>query len=247
MPRSCDGSARMRVAEALRIAGTLSFPSKMPGTSFSIPASACITGSKLAAIKQTVCSTCYALKRVYTWGNVQKALHRRLVGLSHPRWIEAMVTLLLHYHSMPRIRVDLGLTKIKPKALAKNGGRYRWNETGYHRWFDSGDLQSVEHLAAICEVVKQTPKIKHWLATQELSIVRRYVDAGGAVPDNLVIRVSSVMIDDRTRRAWPHTSSVVAFQEVTGHSCPAPTQDNQCKSCRACWSRDVSHVTYHLH
>ena len=38
----------------------------------------------------------------------------------------------------------------------------------FHRWFDSGDLQSLSHLMKIIEVCEHTPHIKHWLATREL-------------------------------------------------------------------------------
>ena len=64
--------------EAKEITGGLSAPSKMPGPSFNLPAAACITGSKLVAVKGSTCSGCYALKGRYRFGNVQAALKRRL-------------------------------------------------------------------------------------------------------------------------------------------------------------------------
>jgi len=36
----------------------------------------------------------------------------------------------------------------------------------YFRWFDSGDVESVELANKIYEVVKQTPETKHWLPTR---------------------------------------------------------------------------------
>ena len=80
--------------EARQITGGLSAPSKMPGPAFNLPASMCITGSKLVDVLNSTCSGCYALKGRYRFKNVQAALNRRLEKLHDPRWIEAMVTLI---------------------------------------------------------------------------------------------------------------------------------------------------------
>jgi len=80
--------------EAKQITGGLSKPSKMPGPSYNLPATACQTGAKLAKVPGSVCSGCYALKGRYRFPNVQKALNRRLNSLNHPQWIEAMVVLI---------------------------------------------------------------------------------------------------------------------------------------------------------
>jgi len=220
----------------------------MPGTSYSLPAIACIVGAKLAAIAGTACSKCYALHGggFYNMGNAIKGQQRRLSSVSDPQWIDAMVTMLLHTHAKGKIKIDLGLVGVR---LQKQGGsRWRYNESGYHRWHDSGDLQSVDHLSAICVVARRTPKIKHWLPTQELGMVKQFLVAGGVIPSNLIVRVSSVMIDDERRRSWPHTSSVFERKTPTdAHICPAPQQEHRCDSCRACWSADVVHVAYALH
>lgn len=244
-----DGStliapSRMTIGEARRIAGSLGFPSKMPGTSYGLPASRCITGAKLALIPETVCHSCYALggRASYQMPRAGIGQHRRLAGIADPRWIDAMVTLLTHEHAKPRIKVDLGVVGVRLKA--KGGSRYRWNEPGFHRWHDSGDLQSDEHFAAICTVARRTPKIKHWLPTQELGMVKRHLANGGTIPKNLLVRVSNVMLGDMRRRAWATTSSVyTAEAPFDAHKCPAPSQEHRCGSCRACWS-NVAHVAY---
>jgi len=84
----------MKKKEAKQITGGLSKPSKMPGPSYNLPATACRTGAKLAKVPGSVCSGCYALKGRYRFPNVQKALNRRLNSLNHPQWIEAMVVLI---------------------------------------------------------------------------------------------------------------------------------------------------------
>ena len=109
----------------------------------------------------------------------------------------------------------------------------------YFRWHDSGDIQSVDHLKKIFEVCNNTPATMHWLPTQE----RRYLPLG-SYPKNLVIRLSNAKNNTAPGQAWTHWSTVV---DKGFHSCPAQSQGNQCGTCRACWSREVKHVTYPKH
>jgi hypothetical protein len=236
----------MKIGEAKRIVGSIGFPSKMPGTSFGLPVSACQLGSKLAKVEGTVCSKCYAATNFYLTHSTRIAQARRLKSIHDPRWIEAMVTLLRHYHSK-MIRVDLG--EVGVRLQHRGGTRWKLKAPGHHRWHDAGDLQSVGHLAMICEVARRTPKIKHWLPTNELGYVHDFVFGGGIIPKNLVIRVSGIKIDGADRRAWSHTSSVYrpGLPPTDAHLCPAHDQGNECGSCRACWSPDVAHVVYLFH
>ncbi len=112
----------------------------------------------------------------------------------------------------------------------------------WFRWHDSGDLQSVVHLRKICEVCNATPDTNHWLPTREVIIVRDYLKTYGPVPDNLVVRVSSPMVDGPPL-PYPNTSTVVS----EGATCPAPQQDNKCGDCRACWNKEIKNVSYHKH
>ena len=80
--------------EARVITGGLSAPSKMPGPSYNLPATQCITGAKLAKIPGSVCHGCYALKGRYRFNNVKAAMARRLEALGHPDWIAAMTVLI---------------------------------------------------------------------------------------------------------------------------------------------------------
>ena len=80
--------------EAKEITGGLSAPSKMPGPAYNLPASQCITGSKLAKVAGTVCHGCYALKGRYRFSNVQAALQRRAASVGHYLWVKAMSVLV---------------------------------------------------------------------------------------------------------------------------------------------------------
>ena len=109
----------------------------------------------------------------------------------------------------------------------------------YFRWHDSGDAQDEEHLLKIFAVCKLTPSVKHWMPTRE-AWVKRFLPLK---PHNLIIRFSAPMVDQEAPSSWPHTSTVV----TSGRTCPAPTQDNECKDCRACWDPSVKNVAYGQH
>ena len=111
----------------------------------------------------------------------------------------------------------------------------------YFRWHDSGDIQSVEHLKRIFEVCKRTPDTKHWMPTREARFLR-LMDPD-IIPSNLIIRMSSHMIDQGPVTFWPWTSTV----STKSKTCPASDQGNKCMDCRACWDRSVSNVTYPKH
>ena len=115
-----------------------------------------------------------------------------------------------------------------------NSKRSKW-----FRWHDSGDVQSLEHMQKILTVCRLTPNTKHWLPTQE----RPYLPAPEEVPSNLIIRLSGSKVDGPAPTAWKHTSSVV----TKNASCPAPSQDGKCKTCRACWNHDIKNVSYGTH
>jgi hypothetical protein len=111
----------------------------------------------------------------------------------------------------------------------------------FFRWHDSGDLQSVTHLKNIFEVCKATPETWHWMPTREAQLLK-LMDPD-VIPKNLIIRMSSHMIDQGPVKFWPWTSTV----STEGKTCPAQDQGNQCRDCRACWDRKVSNVTYPKH
>ena len=201
----------------------LGAPSKMPCPAYSLPASACQTGQKLAQVAGSTCEKCYAMKGNYQFPSVQSTLQRRLASIVDPLWPAAMATL------------------IAQESAA----------SGYFRWHDSGDLQSVAHLEAIAEVCRRTPGIRHWLPTREYGYVAAWAQAN-TIPENLCIRVSAPMIDGdapkiRTRDGGRLAVSYVhAKADARGRVCPAPMQGNTCGTCRSCWDAGID-VSYHKH
>ena len=111
----------------------------------------------------------------------------------------------------------------------------------WFRWHDSGDIQSPDHLKNIFEVCNRTPETRHWMPTREVKFLK-LMDPD-VVPKNLIIRISSHMIDQGPVKHWPWTSTVV----TSGKTCPAAEQGNKCKECRACWDRSVKNVAYGKH
>jgi hypothetical protein len=202
--------------------------SKMPGSTFALSAKECKVGGKLAEVKGSVCNRCYALKLQKLRPSVDQGWTANylkataMIETNPAAWVKA---------------VTFQIARIAAKTGVNN-----------HRWFDSGDLQSVAMLSAICDAAAATPTIAHWLPTREAKIVKDYKAQGGVVPANLVIRVSSTMIGDAPIAGHANTSTVHRKGETPeGHICPAPHQGGNCGDCRACWSPEVANVSYTLH
>lgn len=213
----------MNFKEAWELIGGLSKPSKMPWWSYSIPAQACKTGSKLAEIPGTVCYNCYALKGFYNMPNVKDALDRRLKAIEHPKFEEAFVTVLN----------DLW-------AKSKTGeNRFRWH--------DSGDIQSLEHLTKINNIAKMTPTIRHWLPTKETALVSEWKKLNGDLALNLVVRHSHPKVGRAFHKTKKELFSTVGASQKWLKQCNAPKQNNKCMGCDHCWNPKIKGVNYHEH
>ena len=111
----------------------------------------------------------------------------------------------------------------------------------HFRWHDSGDIQSIKHLLKIFQVCRLTPDVAHWLPTREAGLLSKI--PADRVPANLTIRLSATKVDGPAPGSWHLTSTVV----TAGRTCPAPDQGNECKSCRACWDKDIKNIAYGKH
>ena len=201
--------------------GTLSNTSKMPAFSWGIPIQYCVTGSKLALQEGTICNKCYAGKGCYIFPAVKAMYQKRYDAILMNEWVDYMAELITQkYKNLDKSRL-------------------------YHRWFDSGDVQSFAHLMKIFEVCELTPHIKHWLATREYQIVNQLDEKD--VPKNLCLRVSAIKVDRPPPKFWKWTSGVHKDKSAVGRECPAYKQEGQCKDCRACWDRRVKQVSYKEH
>ena len=213
----------LTIAEASEICGGLSLTEKMPCASYGLPATACAMGARLAEREGSVCANCYALKGRYKFSNVQAAQERRLASLHHPRWCEAVATLIL---------LD---------------GR------SHFRWHDSGDVQHMSHMRKIVRVAELLPHVQFWLPTREIHILNTWLgETRGIIPAILTVRVSRTMIDGNALNlsiVWREAGIVesgVATHKADA-SCPAWQQGGQCLLCRKCWQRDEKVIIYPLH
>ena len=120
-------------------------------------------------------------------------------------------------------------------AMAAVIKRQKW-----FRWHDAGDVQDQQHLQKIFEICRLTPETNHWLPTREAWIK----DHLASKPDNLVIRFSPPMVNQRAPESWPNSSMVV---DKGYHTCPAPAQGGKCLDCRQCWDPDIKVVSYGKH
>ena len=157
--------------------------------------------------------------------NVASTLHKRLSLMSEKGWVKAMVA------------------KIKAEETS-----------GFFRWFDSGDIQSIQNLKDIVRIAIALPDVRFWLPTKEYGIVSEYYELYGPFPQNLTVRLSAYMVDkagpDSLADAMNLTTSEVATNpqpSETKQVCPSLTQGNKCLDCRACWDSSVKTIVYHLH
>lgn len=210
----------MSPAEALAICGGLSAPGKMPGHAYSLPARSCRLGMLLRYLPRSVCARCYALRGRYAFSRVRRAMERRLVAISHPRWVEAVSTLVSH-----------------------SGEKH-------FRWHDSGDIQDLSHLRKIIAVCHRLPRVKFWLPTREYQTVEAYRRRGGAIPSNLCIRYSAHLVDGPPPVSYGLPVSTVSSDPSKAppgaYRCPALMNGNKCGNCRACWDAQIRIVDFAL-
>jgi len=236
-----DVATMPTLKSAESVAAKLSAPSKMPGYAYSLPASKCRTGAKLAKIPGTVCYGCYAADtrewldqpgRASRWNryhmdNVVNAMQRRHDSLQDPLWVPAMVR-MIRFRFFTR------------KCNSKGGG--------YFRWHDSGDIQSLEHLRNIAIVAEATPNVHHWIPTREYKDVSAYLEKFGPFPLNLVVRVSAHRVNELAPKRFALSSIVVNGDTPAGASdCPAYQQGGKCGDCRSCWNAHVPIIAYPQH
>ena len=213
--------------------GGMSDASKMPWLSWSLNSDDCVLGSVLKFVDGSVCSDCYADKGNYNYPNVVAAQERRLNTLSsnptaRKKWRDTFVEFFQGH-------IDMGLPDV----------------SRYFRWFDSGDLQSVEMLEDIVEIARRVPSMNFWLPTRETTFLKEYLFTSQKIPDNICIRISANQTGKKRKYSISilhkrFSDSTVDYFDDEYEECPAPKQDNTCGGCRKCWE-PAHKVGYHKH
>lgn len=211
-------------AQAAEVTGGCSQTTKMPCLSYELPTEACVTGSKLAKVEGSICSTCYANKGNYARyaKTIKPAQFKRLESLNNPDWVPAMIKLI--------------------------------GSSTHFRWHSSGDIQNLGHLEKIAAIAEALPDTLFWLPTREYAIVKAFITKHGKLPQNLTVRLSALFVDQPVKipASLAKVSGIVvsnvhAKAAAVGIECAAPKQNGECRECRACWDPSIAAVSYHVH
>lgn len=123
-------------------------------------------------------------------------------------------------------------------------------DSGFFRWFDSGDVYSLELAEKIRQVMEQTPWVKHWLPTRMEKFVKfqQVIQSMRALP-NVTVRFSADSIDG-TYTSGLHGSVIVPDTESVPSGatlCRAYENAGKCNGCRACYDKSVDVIAYPAH
>jgi hypothetical protein len=118
----------------------------------------------------------------------------------------------------------------------------------YFRWFDSGDMYSLDLAHKITEVILRTPHCKHWLPTRmhKFNKFKPIIEALNKL-DNVVVRLSS---DSVTGGLIEGLNTSTIFSDTlpdNATECQAYQHDGKCNGCRACYDKSVSVIAYKAH
>ena len=160
----------MLVKEAKKITGSMTRTSKMPGLSYSLPAWECQVGSKLRAVKGSVCSGCYALKGNYTrYPAIKAAQYYRLQSLRDPKWIPAMVAQIkrqkyFRWHDAGDLQGVWHLKNIM-EVCTQTPSTKHWlptREVKYTSLMDPAIVPTNLKIIISDHMIDQQSSVKHW-------------------------------------------------------------------------------------
>lgn len=120
----------------------------------------------------------------------------------------------------------------------------------HFRWFDSGDMYSLELAEKMLAIMEGTPTTKHWLPTRMHKFPKfQSIIAKMAALPNVMVRPSSDAVDG-TYTKGVHGSTIIPEGKPTPAGvtlCTAPEQGGKCLTCRACYDKQVPVIGYVAH
>lgn len=120
----------------------------------------------------------------------------------------------------------------------------------YFRWFDSGDMYSVDLAEKIYKVMQATPWVKHWIPTRMQKFPKyKAIIAKMQALDNVMVRFSSDSVTGQYIQGL-HGSVIIPDSSHATESmtlCRAYENEGKCNGCRACYSKDVALIAYPAH
>lgn len=119
----------------------------------------------------------------------------------------------------------------------------------YFRWFDSGDMYSLDLAEKMLQVMQSTPWVKHWLPTRMAKFAKfaNVLARMQALP-NVMVRFSSDAIDGTYDAA--HGSVIIPDADSAPDGvvvCHAYAHDGKCNGCRACYDKSIPVIAYPAH
>ena len=120
----------------------------------------------------------------------------------------------------------------------------------FFRWFDSGDMYTVELAEKIFSVMSLTPHVKHWLPTrmQKFPKFRAIIDAMKNL-ENVSVRFSSDSVTGVYVKGL-HGSVIIPSDATMDSSvsvCEAYKHEGKCNGCRNCWDKTIETIAYPAH
>lgn len=120
----------------------------------------------------------------------------------------------------------------------------------YFRFFDSGDMYSIDLAEKILELCTKATWCKFWIPTRmhKFKKFESVISKLQALP-NVVVRFSSDEIDG-TKVNGSTTSVIFSSENQLDGSefiCKAYENAGKCNGCRACYNKDISVIAYKAH
>ena len=239
--------------------GLLTTTSKMPSSSWSLPAvRSCpsaffgdaarrVNGQILNVATNSICGSCYADKGFYTWPVVKAAQDARFQYAIKAASDAATGDDFVARMSDAIEREALRQEKRYYRSVAR-GDREMGTFQAIFRVHDSGDLFSPQYAALWVRICTALPTVNFWFPTRQWRCKNLHMLAVlttlAALP-NVSVRPSALNFEDAAP-VVPGLSAGTTATATGGFTCPASQQNGQCLDCRACWSKDIE-VSYHRH
>jgi len=196
----------------------LSKANKMPCRSWSLQAlETCPSARDDNGDIVPACKGCYALAGNYHFKNVKASRAYNKKDWQRDDWVNDMVAEL--------------------------------DNDRYFRWFDSGDMYHIKLAEKIYEVCKRTPWIKHWIPTRMYkekfkkfhAILEKFNEL-----NNVIVRYSSDSINGEIVQGAKYSSTIITEEQIkdSKNVCYAFKNNGKCGTCRVCWDKSISVVSY---
>jgi len=120
----------------------------------------------------------------------------------------------------------------------------------YLRWFDSGDMYSLQLAHKMYNIMLATPHVKHWLPTRMHKFTKFHdILAKMQALPNVMVRPSSDAVDG-TYTPGVHGSTILPTADNVPAGvtvCKAYENNGKCNGCRACYDKSVAVIGYPAH